>query len=751
MPNARLRFFIDAPEPRVINAEQSLLQTVSDFDIARVETTELRRGMVDFVAGTGMLRPVQLLPEWLDASTAFARLTTAQTNQATSAYWRDDAGLFTGDTYLLSLNPPEESSHRQIETLQTFPRNAGFYLSWFMFGQGTDRYSAMECRWTASVEPTRPQVSLRFWSDGRVEVWRGIPPFEEMVAEGHCVDREVSYPQAVGKEVFTRSAKGRQLAGQFVQVLMIPCRHRELLILSNQGGGFNVRFDDIAPDAPSPIITPRGRFRVYVPKGQVKVQIAPVLYPQRAHLLTDVLEWRVPPAEGATIERTTYYDLPGFGFGNIPDVTIVDAEPPFATFIPDGERSRCRLRVNLAAWNVLDLQPDWYWHSPSIYGASARIGSEVADTFDSTTELQPYLMAEPDVRLSVPDDPGGVRLSFELNQPQTFADIEPAGDISRIGNRTVKVQTDETPPILWFGGRTENPKLTVMPDDRVSRVAFECRDYWYLLERQLIADPLPLDGLELSDAVKTLVKLAGFVDADFILEDSGFYLPTVGQESSGEWALLPESGDTVADWVRRLWETYAQTWVYGFVPTTEGVKFRFVSKEGLGNDPVATLYHSLQQSSEPSEWYRSCEITTLQPEANHIYVVGFDARSKKPFRVEWRDDASADPTLPPEDRPDNWLGEVKSYGWVDPSITTEEAANYALAVLVERLSRRRTLAEWECELIIKEGGTPGWVGDCVTLSAHGTFRIVSMAVQFLSEPEGGEYLTRRATYVGEDV
>jgi hypothetical protein len=141
---------------------------------------------------------------------------------------------------------------------------------------------------------------------------------------------------------------------------------------------------------------------------------------------------------------------------------------------------------------------------------------------------------------------------------------------------------------------------------------------------------------------------------------------------------------------------------------------------GLATSASVTLYPAVDADLYPgSTWqtvYRTYHTQVLAPEANDLYVMGRDPRGGKPIVAHKADSASQAVSTAVGSRPANWLGFIRKYGWIDPSITTMDAALFALGLLYERLTPAREIVEFECEYL------PGvWRGDLVDLvRADGT-------------------------------
>lgn len=291
--------------------------------------------------------------------------------------------------------------------------------------------------------------------------------------------------------------------------------------------------------------------------------------------------------------------------------------------------------------------------------------------------------------------------------------------------------------------------------DEIDFLQFELRDLWQRLENYLFADETPLDGFTVDEAVEFILRAAGIPETNHLggagweLEPTGVLLSAgEGPGSRGDWLCKIEIGDSAAEWIQRLHDDYCGTWFYGFVPTADGIVFRFVSPEAMGEESVLTLYNQVADvpESDQNEWrhvYRQLDEHSIDPEANRIVVTGLDMRRRRPIFARYDDSDNQDPTVSVPDRSEDWLGEIRLYGYRSPGLASQELCDAALNVLKARLLYRRYLVEIECDLLLHpDSNILLWRGDVITLHRRNNdgnvtehrYRILSFTARFESEP-----------------
>lgn len=674
---------------------------------------------VDPITGTLFLRPGPLFKRWdSDGTGIYARLAKSDFTFPDSSKWEesDDGGV--GASKFITLKDSAEAdANRKGYTTATYAKNTGFYVGVRPYNWGKGQHLLFQGGWNSSAS-SASGVSLKLYADGIIEVYKDDALIKSASVKGE------------------RGEEQQQAEVSVVSLVLIPCRHKELLILSNQGGGFSVIFDDIEEDDEGPTITGATSFWFYTPNGKGAVEIAPLRYPDsgwRASIVSSKLR-----APGAGITPQVYV-LDG-GNGTVTG-SVVERDNASTTFVPDGETTEWRVRVDLTSPND--------YATPEVYGALADFEAELVETDDS----EQYDLTSETVSLSldVPESPSGVTLSVTCKSPET---IDPEGLIRfrQISNR---------PFLLWFGpgsevllpykiidGTMSAPKSSASSTDETTFMTFEVRDAWKRLEDCRFTSEFPLDGFYLDDAIKFVLRSAGIRYEDMDIEASDVLLEgPVGTGSRGDWQCKVEIGDTAAQWVERLHETYAATWFMGFVPGPDGLKFRFISPETLGDESVISIYErhadlvqdvadglfpaDIEERFYPRYHARIVDEETIDPECNQINVTGLDIRRRRPIIVEYNDTDAQNPQTPPSGREDSWVGDIIPYGFQSPLLTTRKLCEDAVDILKKRLTVRRYIYEVECDMLIHpDTQLPIWRGDVITLVRASGDRIDCRVVRF---------------------
>lgn len=627
-------------------------------------------------------------------------------------------------------------------------KNRGFCIAWFGYGSG-ERFLVLRCGWNIAASASSGlsgRVTVEFYSTGEAVVYKG----STIIAQGNI----------------TGSVTPDAQSGQFFKALLLPFRHRELLVYGFKGSGFTALFDDIDSDDPDPTITPGTKFWFEVVSGGTQVQVAPVVFPSFGYFFSQKLSFADAPAttlgsfgnlswvqSQAPVGDKTFrvWGHPAYVGSQTATVTLYedDATTPF---VADGTRQNARMRV--------DLTTDDTGFSPFVYGAAMAYKAAMADTDDS--EEHDATINVMTCSLSVPDDPGGVMASLDIRDPEGLeADVAAFRTMS---NRPAKLSLGANVILDGYG---DPQNYEIIHNHAGAVMSYQVRDAWRVLDNYMFADRVGLDGLNFAEAVEQVARLGLGSTSHITLDISttAYALAPDPMPDSNDFAWLIEAGDTAGDVIRRLMRDYAATWVYGFKPTAAGLTFFAKAPADLPSTPALTLYTTRAAATaagNPDAVALEVRSEVLEPEATEVRVTGFDPRDGRPIQAFKVNSALETVATAPSLRPAGWLGEKRPYGLVLPEIANSQELARVTELLYDRLTVGRELIEWRSDLLLfpddldEDGnpiwpdfGYPLWRGDLVEIYGLGKYRIVSFGGEFIREASG--VIVRRFTYVGEKV
>lgn len=719
-----LSITFDHAQRRVIDDRISLVAAGLELD-----GIYYSNAWIDPVTNTLMLRPYALDPDWYTTDTGNYVKLTATDFGLSGTDWETRYDQSAKGPWLCR---KDGATNGTAITSSAYSKNRGFYVGWFSYGAG-EVFLQFRCGWHSSAT-TAGGVALEVYSDGYCVVYK----------DG----------AAVGSGKVSGGGTEATRANQVFELLLIPCRHRELLVYSKSGDGFSVVFDDIADDAADPTITPAQKFWFEVVEGATQVMAAPLLFPASGYATSVEMTFLEAPIVGESLEQ---FENESWVGASSPDDFKIYGHPAYVgtaavtaevrntdgtAFTPDGTTKDVRLRVDFSSSST--------GYTPFIYGAQVAYAgyTDLTDATESHDATGSCISAS----LSVSEDPAGVYFDAEFRDPDGLE-----ADVSGLfiqSNRPVEILLGSQE---LLDGVALPPRYDVQPNLAAEVIAFEVRDKFKLLEDYIFAERVPIGGMTLEEALTFFAKRAGFEASDINVTASAFEIPQMMGKKAGDWAMLVEPGDTAADWINRLMGDFAATWYYGIRPKAGGYEFFALDGTDLGTSPTATLYEFTEDAvsvggyaaDEAWEWVaRSVSEVVLEPLSNDVRVTGIDPRTGRPIQAHKIDTASIDATTAPSARPDNWLGFQRKFGLADTALTTQAAVNQACDITYDRLSVVRRIAEWRSQLLLNPlTGVPLWRGDVVQLYGRGDYRINSFQVSFILED--GTLNFRDCLYTGE--
>ncbi len=592
-------------------------------------------------------------------------------------------------------------------------------------GQGTSATDNLVNVGYSATGDATAGVAFKFYADTSADVYIS----GSFLGHFTCSGQNAEYGQTDGQI-------SSQTVAQYIKLLIIPCREREILVLSSNGGGFSFICPGIPEGTTGAVITPAEPLWFFCEAGvDMPVRLALCQYAASGNAIGKQSFWRYDPGATPTggFQSWIDADIPTgtTAVGGISGPTVVaDGVNPFAAYVDNS--NGVSLNVALSAGSTSPVL------TPFVYAARGYTLPVLAQTVGPALEVINYAL---DLSYEASDSISGTRVHLTLKDPKAIVAAgvtldgtnKPGHLIQSISNRpwqiydptgTQILEGMNSAPKLEEGIRFQSisetdPGVPTYGDQTATnlneRVVFEIRDSWMTLENFIFKDQYPLDGLTMLQAMTLITDQAGVTDSTNSLglgartwnmsaSLGSFVLPAAGNVTDSDFNNLIESGDKGSEWVDKLFKTYAANAFLGFTPMGGWNKPTMLTTADLPSSPALTLYDSVATATAQGvmaptyvNLFRQVDVQMLEPEANDIYVQGKDYRTQRPILVHQFDTTNADPTIIPAARTPQWLGERRSYAWNDPGISTIGAAEYAEGLLYSRLTIARSLIEIETE------------------------------------------------------
>jgi hypothetical protein len=721
---------LDCPEPRV-----ALDRICLSCDGTSWQTSLADGIWVDPITRTAMLTPLPLTEDWNSVFTGdFSRLVKSDYSLADTADWNEVPRRGAADVYL------EGGENAKATTVDTYSANQPFSISFYVPGvEELGERTVFKCGW--GVENAAGSITLRFRANGSVTIYKG----ESLVG----IYDSVTNPNTAGRQ--SKKSSDLSIAQRTVNVLLIPCRRRELLVVTDASTGFSHVFADLDPFLETETITPAGSFWWQFPATWASCQLAPLRFLEEGVIYGQLTTLRYPPPTGTLFDGIFAYDKIGVGVLESGNVDPVKAD--LTAYTANGVIDQLRIELSLTG----DGTSTYGVYALDLYTAPTLTATADAP-YDITLKVRSLSMAVPE------NGPVTGRLTA-FNPAGLTADGLEQSDVT--GDRPFRVAVGGVDILRGTTGKPTRAYSNGNDTGIADLLTWELFDREREFREKQFAAALPYDGLFLVDAVGDLVTLAGFPDTDVLISSDPFTLPYTPAVSSGKFELVPERGQTIAEWLDRFHSTFCPTWPRGWVPTLAGYKYQFFDPDDLSLTPVIALYQShadalaggISGALGPYRVIRNLSVERQTPEANQVIVIGQDPGTLKYIYAQYDDAASQAPATAPGSRPTNWRGRVASVVIEDPAITSQDAADRALNILVDRLVSERVVGTWESDLLIHSGSDrPLWKGDTIRLanvggSGYTDWQIIAIPnIEFVWESQvAGEFQIRNCTYMGRRV
>jgi hypothetical protein len=724
-----LKIEFDQSEPRPVKGRLIAAADGTTWDMAKSSGVWL-----DPATLTVMLAPLPVTSAWRTTySGSYARFQKSDYTLTTAASWKNIQIKASGDYYLQSLNVTERA------TLTTsWGANTGAYLSLYVPSlKDTDDTVILKAGWGVGAAGS---VEVWFTASGKAAVYKsGV-----QVAVYDRNDSNIS-PTA-------GSASTAGVNSEFVTYMMIPCRRRELLVVSSSGIAFSHTFSDLDPSVVN-TITPAAQFSWLVPQGQASVQCAKVYYETSGYVVSPVKKLRYAPPTGATFTAT--YAQDSIGTGTISSAFSV-VKDDLTSYTPNGIIKDVRAKATLTGAGT---------GTYGLYELDMVYDPELSATYNAPVDVTCDVQT---LAISVDDD-GRATCNITARRKA----------IVDAGVEQPQITADRPVRIALVAGVTEIDifRGTLAPPEIVYEDADTTRDYSIFsysgqdrsrdFDLAYIVESFPYDGYLFVNALLDLMLIAGYDGNVYFAGDyPAIDLPYSPNISKGQYALAPDFFDTVGGYIDKLKNEYAANYITGWMPTASGYLYTWIDPSLAGTTPAMTLYQSIgaattagvSEALRPKRVVRKMASHYETPEATQVQVVGQDPTTGEFYTAVQIDGAAETADTPPASRPYNWRGRPVPYQLRDPALTTQDAVDTACAILYDRLTTGRILIEWESDfLVLSTTDRPLWLGDLVRImepdgtTTKGDYRIIGIpSIEFVTEQTSG-FSVRKATYRGQKI
>ena len=728
-----LKIEVDCPEPRPQKGRLIVAADCTTWDLSKSSNIWLEPSTL-----TLMLAPLPVTSAWRTTYAGnYARYQKTDYTLTTPASWKQMQIKASGDYYLQSLNVTERA------TLTTaWSANQPAYISLYVPGlKDSDDTVILKAGWGVG-------------SAGSVEVWFAANGSAQVYKSGVLVgtyqrnDSNIA-PQA--NAVYLTS-----VASDFITIMMIPCRRRELVVSTSTGLAFSHVFADLSP-ATANTITPAAAFSWLIPQGQASVQLAKLQFATSGYGVSPVKKLRYAPPTGATFYSTYAYDAIGPGSASATYSVVKD---DLTAYTPNGTIKDVRAKVTLSS--STGSATFGFYEIDMVY--DPEVGSTADDPVDITCDVE---------RLSISvDDNGRATCSLTTRRkPITDAGVDQPQITS---DRPIRIALSDgavSPTYIdVFRGTLTPPEITYEEGDTTrdwSIFVYSGQDRSRDFDLAYIVESYPYDGLIAVNAIIDLMLIAGYDGNVYLSGDNPLLdLPYSPNISKGQYALAPDFFDTVGGYLDKLKNDYYANWITGWMPTTSGYLYVWQDTPNASTTPVMTLYQSIATATtagitevlRPKRVVRRMSSHYETPEATQVQVVGQDPATGLFITKSRVDTAAETASTAPASRPYNWRGRPVPYQLRDPALTTQDAVDQACDILYDRLTTGRILIEWESDfLVLSSNNRPLWLGDVVRImepdgtTTKGDYRIIGIpTIDFVTEQTSG-FSVRKAVYRGQKV
>jgi hypothetical protein len=299
----------------------------------------------------------------------------------------------------------------------------------------------------------------------------------------------------------------------------------------------------------------------------------------------------------------------------------------------------------------------------------------------------------------------------------------------KISNRSIKITLkprdityDE---VLLFDGFLNNPEIEYIQGANYNKYALlsftgHCRKK--SLNDIYFTKAPSYDNKTIFSTIKNLIEYSGILDKNsYVFYDPSFLTYWSGNNrnnSNGQYNNVPQLTDSVGSYIEKMRSEIVQNmvfstkcaWIFDYNYNT----YKQYSTFDLFNSSInryvgftydymylseqnANTYGSIPLNKAYKRTFRSLKRTYEAPEANQIVIIGVDKTNNSRITSIIDDVNSQNPYI--SNRPDNWLGEVKTFGYFNDRLTSPNIVSKAAQSFFDKITTGREIIEFTSDFL----------------------------------------------------
>lgn len=566
-----------------------------------------------------------------------------------------------------------------LESYRDYPRDQGFVL-WFCLYEPppsflgvhalTLRFGGRYAVRVTSNGATLLRAERRTWRDG-------------------AEPETASYTGFAWREVASGPVfeDGAHLAAGWHRLLVLPLKRDQIVVKGGEATGFCFTEPDIletelaGPDqAKGASMTFRAPVRLEVEGGAFLASLSTPRYATSGSLTSPELHLAYT-ATGSPAAEVRWEPRPGASAS-----IAVRSSPSGGAFAPPADHFA--YRVDLAGTEDCPTV---------VYDAQVRFAPTAIERAPTALDAS-SLVLEAREFAGLTSERARLGLLLEARD-------DALGDKANRCNMRVEFSVDGTRRFTGLSG------ASVLAPGKGARLTLACDDLHKRLRTALLSDERAFDGMVHTEAVRELLRMAGFADEDVEIAEDDYRLPARVNDDMP--LLQPRNGESVATFLEYL-RTSFSGWRTGF--DGSGV-FHYAPPP---EDPVPVAGFSTQTmpGGEEAPVYELEDQIDETGHANEVHVIGRSPTGEV-LSASFIDYASQnDPTS------DRYVGERRLLVWVDTALTTQSSVNWVCRTLAEEAVRLHRRVSFSGPFL-----THVSPGDAVILDGE-THTVQTMATEF---------------------
>ena len=325
-----------------------------------------------------------------------------------------------------------------------------------------------------------------------------------------------------------------------------------------------------------------------------------------------------------------------------------------------------------------------------------------------------------------------------------------------------------------FEGFLSSPQINYIVGEnynKYSNLVFSAIDKKQHLNKMFFDTAPNFDNISLQDGISQALLMSGGTSNDYRTPNAlasptilTYQVPLNRNNSNGQYNYGLNLGDSSGSYIEKIRSDFANNftslyknnWNYALITNNAYINdftFQLIDLDFISylppnvvlylNEETAENYGGIPIYESYKRTIRSASKVYEQPEANRVVIVGLDKSSSGRITEIINDEPSQNYNTLPQNRPNNWLGEVSPFVYMNEKLNSLQDVKQVAQQYFNRITKGRELIEFDSDLLYYyDSSTKVWNSDSLVgqITIDTTVNVSGVGTFFTVDLSPGDYI-----------